>query len=177
MTASYSPQSNGIAERKNHTLTEMINSMLITSSLPTCYWEEALLMANYILNLVPQSKSYTTLHQLWLGHPASLDNLKVWACLAYIRIPDIKMPKLGPKANKCVFLDFSEDSNACSFLDLGTNSIIKARDAKFFEDKFIRDKGLSLKDVTENVEKSFAQDESILQKLKVLMLEKKLQKL
>jgi len=36
-TAPYSPQSNGIAERKNRTLTEMVNSMLITSGLPTCY--------------------------------------------------------------------------------------------------------------------------------------------
>ena len=35
-TAPYSPQSNGIAERRNYTLTEMINSMLITSGLPTC---------------------------------------------------------------------------------------------------------------------------------------------
>jgi len=31
MTAPYSPQSNGITERKNHTLTEIVNSMLITS--------------------------------------------------------------------------------------------------------------------------------------------------
>jgi len=76
-TASYSPQSNGIAERKNHTLTEMVNSMLITSDLSTCYWGEALLMANWILNRVPYSKSDTTPHQQWLGYQASLDNLKV----------------------------------------------------------------------------------------------------
>ena len=45
-TAPYSMQSNGIAERKNRTLTEMVNSMLITSGLSTCYWGETLLMAN-----------------------------------------------------------------------------------------------------------------------------------
>ena len=43
--ASYSPQSNEIAKRKNHTLTKMINSMPITSGLPTCFWGEMLLMA------------------------------------------------------------------------------------------------------------------------------------
>jgi hypothetical protein len=146
-TASYSPQSNRIAERKNHTLTEMVNSMLITSSLPTCYWGEAILMANWILNRVPYFKTETTPHQLWLGYSALLDNLKVWGCLAYVRIPDIRRPKLGQKANKCAFLGFAEDSGAYRFLDLGTNSIIEARDAEFFEDKFIKDKNLTLKDI------------------------------
>ena len=32
-TAPYTPQQNGIAERKNHTLKEMMNAMLISSGL------------------------------------------------------------------------------------------------------------------------------------------------
>ena len=37
-TAPYSPQQNGIAERKNRTLKDMINAMLLTSGLPTSLW-------------------------------------------------------------------------------------------------------------------------------------------
>ena len=37
-TAPYSPQSNGVAERKNRTLKEMMNAMLISSGLPQNLW-------------------------------------------------------------------------------------------------------------------------------------------
>ena len=76
-------------------------------------------------------------------------------------IPDIRRSKLDFKTNICIFLGYVKNSNACRFLDLGTNSIIKARDAEFFEDKFIKDKDLSLKAVTENAKKSITPAESI----------------
>ena len=109
-------------------------------------------MANWILNRVPYAKNSTTPFELFNGYPDSLDKLKVWGCLAYVRIPDIRRPKLGPKANKCIFLGFAKDSDACRFLDLNTHSIIEGRDAEFFEDKFIKDKGISLGNSIENSE-------------------------
>ena len=39
-TAPYTPQQNGIAERKNRTLIEMVNSMLIASGSPKNLWGE-----------------------------------------------------------------------------------------------------------------------------------------
>ena len=41
---------------------------------------------------------------------------------------------------KGAFLEFAVDSDAFGFLDLGTISIIKACDAKFFEDMVFKDK-------------------------------------
>ena len=37
-TVPYSPQENGIAERKNRTLKEMMNAMLLSSGLPQNLW-------------------------------------------------------------------------------------------------------------------------------------------
>ena len=54
VTAPYAPQSNGIAERKNLTLKEMMNAMLISSGLPHNIWGETVLSANYLLNKIPQ---------------------------------------------------------------------------------------------------------------------------
>ena len=44
-TAPYTPQSNGIVERKNQTLKEMMNALLISSGLPQNLWGEAILTA------------------------------------------------------------------------------------------------------------------------------------
>ena len=55
-TTPYSPQSNGVVEWKNRTLKEMMNAMLISSSLPQNMWGEAILFTNYLLNKVPKKK-------------------------------------------------------------------------------------------------------------------------
>jgi transposase InsO family protein len=47
----YSPQQNGVTERKNRILKEM----LISFGLPQNLWGEAVLFANYILNKLPQN--------------------------------------------------------------------------------------------------------------------------
>ena len=50
----YSPQSNGVVERKNCTLKKMMNAMLISPGLPQNMWGEAILTTNYLLNKVPK---------------------------------------------------------------------------------------------------------------------------
>jgi hypothetical protein len=52
-TLPYSPQSNGIAERKNRTLTDLMNAMLKTAGLSNEWWCEAILTASHVLNRVP----------------------------------------------------------------------------------------------------------------------------
>jgi transposase InsO family protein len=52
-TPPYSPQSNGIVERKNHTLTELVNAMLETAELSKEWWAEAILAVCHVLNKVP----------------------------------------------------------------------------------------------------------------------------
>ena len=34
----YSPEANGVAERKNHTLTDLVNAMLDTAGLSKAWW-------------------------------------------------------------------------------------------------------------------------------------------
>ncbi|CAM8934015.1 unnamed protein product [Rhodiola kirilowii] len=50
LSASYTPQQNGIAERKNRTIFEVARSMLKAKELPKPYWVEAVSCAVFLLN-------------------------------------------------------------------------------------------------------------------------------
>ena len=60
VSAPYTPQQNGVAERKNRVLTEMVNSMLSYSSLGQDFWGEVVLIACHILNRVPNKETKIT---------------------------------------------------------------------------------------------------------------------
>ena len=63
--APYTAQQNGVAERKNGTLKDMINSMLNSSGLPHNLWGETLLTANFILNRIHFKNSNKYPYELW----------------------------------------------------------------------------------------------------------------
>ena len=64
VSAPYTPQQNGLAARKNITLKEMMNFMLLSSSASNNLWGEAVLYACYILNRVSHKKLDKTSYEL-----------------------------------------------------------------------------------------------------------------
>ena len=71
------PQQNGVTERCNRTLLDMVRSMLSYSSLPVELWMEVLQTAAHILNRVPSKSVLKTPFELWNGRKPSLNYLKV----------------------------------------------------------------------------------------------------
>ena len=56
-------------------------------------------------------------------------------CLAYVRLTDPKIPKLGLIATTCAFLGYVITSAACRFYDLENKIIFESGDAIFHEGK------------------------------------------
>ncbi|GJQ94557.1 retrotransposon protein, putative, ty1-copia subclass [Tanacetum coccineum] len=55
-TPPYTPQHNGVSERRNRTLLDMVRSMMIQTTLPKSFWDYDLESAASILNMVPTKK-------------------------------------------------------------------------------------------------------------------------
>ena len=71
-TVPYSPASNDVAERKNRTLIELTNAMLIEFGAPLYFWGEAILTAchgchikNHTPHLLRCGKDISQIYDIW----------------------------------------------------------------------------------------------------------------
>ena len=64
-TPPYTPQHNGVAERRNRTLLDMVRSMMDKADLLKSFWGYALETVVYILNRVPSKSVEVTQHEIW----------------------------------------------------------------------------------------------------------------
>ena len=91
----YTPQQNGVAERINQTLLEMVRLMMAQANLPISYWGDALLTAAYILIRVPFKLVYSTPYELWTSKKPNLNALLPWGSTGYVHNTSHKYGKYG----------------------------------------------------------------------------------
>src|SRR6185312_7915274 len=128
-------QQNGVAERRNRTLLDMVRSMLSYSNLPIELWMEALKTATHILNRVPSKLVPKTTFELWNGRKPSLNYLKVWGCLADAKLFDSQQKKLDSKTVSCHFIGYPEKSKGYIFYCPSRHTkFVEIRQAVFLED-------------------------------------------
>ncbi|GKB88448.1 retrotransposon protein, putative, ty1-copia subclass [Tanacetum coccineum] len=84
LTPPYTPQHNGVFERRNRTLLDMVRSMMNLTTLPKSFWGYALDSAARILNIVPTKKVERTPYEIWHGKAPKLSYLRVWGCEALV---------------------------------------------------------------------------------------------
>jgi transposase InsO family protein len=104
LTIHYTPQQNGVAERRNRTLFDMVRSMMAQANLPIFFWGDALLTAAYILNRVPSKFVSSTPYKLWNDVEPNLGYFHPRGCAAYIHNTSHEYGKLGPRRKKCIFI-------------------------------------------------------------------------
>jgi hypothetical protein len=134
-TIPYSPQQNGVSERKNKTLVGVVLAMFLHSNLLKSYWGETLNTTNDLQNKSPtKTLNNKTPFEIWYGIlKPTLTNLKVFGYKVFTLIPTKNKQKLDPHLIECIFLGYSEKSKTYRLMDKSNKRIIISRDVLFDE--------------------------------------------
>ncbi len=134
LTTPYTPQQNGVAERMNRTIVEMARCLLIQSKLPTMYWGEAILTANYLRNRSPsRSHQGMTPYELWIGTRPLLRHLRVFGSKAFVLDEGSGRRKLDEKGIEGTLVGYSRTAKAYRIRRNDTGKIIETRDVQIIE--------------------------------------------
>ena len=134
-TPPYTPQLNGVFERRNRTLLDMVRSMMIHANLPKSFWGDALNTASYLLNHAPSKAVDSTPYEIWYKRKPNLKHLKVWGCPAFVK--KVESDKLDSKSDKCYFVGYLKESFRYYFYNPNEQKVFVSRHATFLEREFI----------------------------------------
>ena len=105
LIAPYTLQQNGVVERKNRIILDMVRSLLKSKRLPKEFWVEALQCAIYVQNRCPNAKlDDQTPQEAWSGQKPTISHLKVFSSVAYAHVPDQRRTKLEDKSKRYIFI-------------------------------------------------------------------------
>ena len=117
----YTPQQNGVAERKNRSLKEMTTCMLESKKLAENLWDESMHSIAYIQNKFPHSSvKGKTPFEAYFGHKLDVSNLRVFGSTAWARILLDKRRALQPQSIEYLFIGYSDEYKCVNLLDSRT---------------------------------------------------------
>ncbi|GKD33055.1 ribonuclease H-like domain, reverse transcriptase, RNA-dependent DNA polymerase [Tanacetum coccineum] len=118
LTAPYSPQQNGVVERRNRTMLSTTRSMMKAMKLPLTFWAEAVRHAIYILNRVStRALVDKTPYEALYNRKPNLENLRIFRCTAYAKITIPHLKKLDDRSIPMIYLGVEEGSKAYRLYD------------------------------------------------------------
>ena len=87
LTAPYSPQQNGVVERRNRTLMEMTRSIMKHMSVPNYLWGEAARHSTYMFNRIATRviRDQTPYEALRSKKP-NIGHLRIFGCIGYAKV-------------------------------------------------------------------------------------------
>lgn len=125
----YTPERNGIAERRNRSLLDITRCLLLDKQLPGYLWGEAIKAAAEILNLRSTKRHPDkTPEELFTGKKPSISHLKIFGSPAFAHVPKVARSKLAPRSEQCILLSFDNAAKAYRCFRPSTRKVFISRD-------------------------------------------------
>ena len=126
----YTPQQNGVVERKNRTILDMTRAMLKNKNLPKVFWGEAVSTVVYLLNRAPTKiLEGKTPYEGWTGRQPSIEHLMVFGCIVFVKTlsKTLSIPM--------IFIGYEKGVKGYRTFNLVSQTIHINRDVVFKEEK------------------------------------------
>ncbi|KAD5961160.1 hypothetical protein E3N88_12633 [Mikania micrantha] len=134
LTAPYTPQQNGVVERRNRTVMGMTRSLLKTMQMPDPYWGEAVRHSVYLLNRTTTKALKTmTPYEAWRNKKPKLHHLRIFGCVAYAKKMVTHQTKLSDRSEILIHLGVEEGTKAYRLYNPKLKKVVIARDVEFNE--------------------------------------------
>jgi len=126
------PQQNGVVERKNRTLQEMDRTMIHENNLAKHFWTEAVNTTCYVQNRIYiRPILEKTAYELFKGRRPNISYFHQFGCTCYILNNKLYLKKFDAKAQRGIFLDYSERSKAYRVYNSETLCVEESMHVKF----------------------------------------------
>ena len=95
----YTPQQNGVVERKHQHILNVARALMITSSLPLKFWGEAVLTATYLINRIPTPKleNKSPYEMVYIKKP-KYENTRFFCFLGYVYTSTVNRHKFDHRS-------------------------------------------------------------------------------
>ncbi|GMF18788.1 unnamed protein product [Phytophthora fragariaefolia] len=134
-TQAYTPQQNGMEERRIRMVMEKAICLLFDGHLSGALWGEAVVTSTCMINITPSAAiDIRSPYLLWHNQLPRITKLRTFGYAAYAWIPKDKRTKLEAHAVKCIFVGYDEaDRSGYRLLRLLDCEAIHSRDVRFNE--------------------------------------------
>ncbi|KAK1616788.1 hypothetical protein QYE76_022305, partial [Lolium multiflorum] len=134
-SAPYTPQQNGVVERKNQTIIEMARTMLSEFNSPHNFWGEAISTAvHYSNRLFLRPLHNKTPYELLTGNKPNVMYIRVFGCKCLVKNNKGKLGKFETRTIEGIFVGYAENSHAYRYYNRSTGTIEVSCDVVFLED-------------------------------------------
>jgi hypothetical protein len=149
-SAPYTPQQNGVVERKNRTLIDMVRMMLGEFKMPERFWSEAVNTACHAINRVYLHRLLKkTSFELLTGNKPNVSYFRVFGSKCYILVKKGRNSKFAPKAVEGFLLGYDSNTKAYRFFNKSSGLVEVSSDVVFDETNGSPGEQVDLDDVDE----------------------------
>jgi transposase InsO family protein len=133
-SAPYTPQQNGVAERKNRTLIEMTRTMLDEYETSDRFWAEAINTTCHATNRLYLHKLVkNTPYELLTGNKPNVSYFRVFGSKCYVLQKRSKSSKFAPKVYEGFLLGYDSNSRVYHVFNKNSGCVETTCDAVFDE--------------------------------------------